>query len=263
MSKLQVIMSRPDYFDITYSINPWMKLGNPVIHELAQKQWQILRSTYKNLGFTIHEIPPVKNLPDLVFTTDHGVSIEGTFYLSNFRCKERHPEQTVIKSWCKTQHAPFIHLPAKYFLEGGDILRQNHTLYIGHGFRTSKNTSVWLQQKTQYQVVPLHLVNDNFYHLDTCFFPLDTHTAFYYPDAFDQTSRNLLKSNFASLIPITLAQANSFICNSVVISQNVICQPNTQFEKILKKLSYTPIPLDASEFNKSGGGLHCLSQILS
>lgn len=260
--KRRVVMSPPDYFTIKYAINPWMNIANPVNPGLAQQQWHKLKSLYQELGLTVLEIPPVQDLPDLVFTTDHGVMIGKTFYLSHFRYPERQREQKVVKDWYTKQGMSLASLPPDHYLEGGDLVVHDQTLFLGHGFRTSENAASWLAQATGYTVIPLTLTNNHFYHLDTCFLPLNAATALYYPHAFDQSSRQLLKSKFSSLIPITLAEANNFACNSVIMGKHILCQPNKQFEARLTTLGYTPIPVNISEFNKSGGGLHCLSQIL-
>lgn len=263
MSKPTIVMSPPDYFAIEYSINPWMNVNNQVDKTLAQKQWHTLKATYEKLSCPVLAIPPQKGLPDLVFTTDHGVMLNDTFYLSNFRYKERKQETDIAAAWYATQGIKTQTLPKKYSIEGGDLVKQGENLFIGHGFRTSRETVHWFTKNTSMTVVPLGLTSDRFYHLDTCFFPLDTHTAFYYPRAFTKDSAETLKLKFHTLIPITLDEVNSFVCNSVVIEHHVVCQPNSVFEKRLRDLNYTPIPIDMSEFNKSGGGLHCLSQILS
>ncbi len=257
-----VVMSRPDHFAIKYEINPWMNLANPVDPALAQWEWHKLKALYAKLCLTVLEIPPVKDLPDLVFTTDHGVMIGETFYLSNFRHAEREQEQKIAKNWYAKQGIPLATLPPDYYLEGGDVIVQEKVIWVGHGFRTSKKAADWLAGTTGYTTIPLTLTDDRFYHLDTCFLPLNATTAFYYPPAFGKSSRQLLQAKFSCLIPLTLAEANDFACNSVMVGNHVICQPNQQFEARLTSLGYTPLVLNVSEFNKSGGGLHCLSQIL-
>lgn len=255
-------MSPPDHFSIQYSINPWMNLDNPVDHQQAKSQWTKLRKTYLELGLKVLEIPPTLDFPDLVFTTDHGVWIQDTFYLSNFRYPERQGEQKIITPWYQRYSIKTQTIPSICYMEGGDVVVHNNHIYLGYGYRTSLDTSDYLHNTTQLPITSLELVDEAFYHLDTCFLPLTPDTAFYYPQAFTLSGIKQLKSSFDILIPLTSREAEGFACNSVLLGKNILCQPNPLFEQKLLDLDFTPITLNVSEFNKSGGGIHCLSQIL-
>lgn len=258
-----VIMSPPTHFDIEYSINPWMNPDNKVDKKAALFQWQNLHDLYKNLGLKIKIIPAHKGTPDLVFTADHGVWISDTFYLSNFRFVERQKEQNLALKWYKSQKIKVQHIPSTLFMEGGDVIVHAGQIFLGYGFRTSIESAQYLHNTTRLPVIPLELVDESFYHLDTCFLPINGDTAFYYPPAFSAASIKALKSHFDILLPITTHEAEGFACNSVKIANKVICQPNPTFEQKLIDLDLIPISLEMSEFNKSGGGIHCLSQIIS
>lgn len=255
-------MSPPDHFSIDYSINPWMQIDNPVNKKTAQSQWLSLKRTYQDFGFTITEIPAAKDHPDLVFTTDHGVWINDTFYLSNFRYPERQVEQKLIYPWYKQQQIKTHSIPSIYFLEGGDVLVHHGQIYLGYGFRTSQESAEYLHNTTHLPVISLDLIDEAFYHLDTCLLPLSKEIALYYPQAFSLSGIKKLKQSFDILIPLTAREAENFACNSVIIGSSVLCQPNLDFEKRLFELGFTPVPLSMTEFNKSGGGIHCLSQII-
>lgn len=259
---VRVVMSPPDFFDIEYSINPWMNLANKVNLVRAKAEWQALKSTYTDLGLRVDLIPPVSGLPDLVFTTDHGAWIAGTFYLANFRYQERQREQTFIKPWYEAEKIKTQALPPSCFMEGGDVLVHEGRIFLGYGYRTSIETVEYLSGTTRIPTVALELVDDAFYHLDTCFLPVSPDTAFYYPPAFSPTSIKALKKHFDILIPLTSHEAEDFAANTVIIGKNALCQPNPTFEQKLIDLGFTPLTLEMHEFNKSGGGIHCLSQIL-
>lgn len=255
-------MSPPDFFDIEYSINPWMNTANKVHPQHARREWDSLRDTYQRLSLTVQTIPPVQGLPDLVFTTDHGVWIGETFYLSRFRYIERQREQEIAIPWYHSRQIPTEAIPTLCYMEGGDVLFHHDHIYLGYGFRTSLNTAEYLHHASHYPLTALELVDEAFYHLDTCLFPLTPDTAFYYPPAFTPDGIKSLKSCFDILIPLTSHEAEGFACNSVIVGQTILCQPNPTFEQKLIDLGYTPLTLDMHEFNKSGGGIHCLSQIL-
>lgn len=257
-----IIMSPPDYYDIEYVINPWMDLNNPVDPDKAQDQWQALNNSYKSLGYSIKIIPPKEGLPDLAFTTDHITKLNSHFIASRFFYKERQVEQAYIIPWYEKHGYQITQLPKDHYMEGGDILMHNGNVYIGYGFRTSQNTASFIRTLTEIPTTPLKLIDKHFYHLDTCLLPLDNNTAFYYPEAFDQQSRKILEENIDNLIPFTQKEVNHFAANSVLLGKTIIHQKGTDsFPDKLHKLGYKTIELDMSEYNKSGGGIHCLSQI--
>jgi N-dimethylarginine dimethylaminohydrolase len=56
--QVQIVMSPPDFFDIEYSINPWMNTDNKVHPEHARREWERLKSAYEGFGYEILVIPP-------------------------------------------------------------------------------------------------------------------------------------------------------------------------------------------------------------
>lgn len=156
VAQSRVVMSPPDFFDIQYSINPWMDIDNKVNPARAKTQWETLRDTYLRLELDVLTIPPVAGLPDLVFTTDHGVFIGDKFYLSNFRYSERQKEQVVTISWYKENGINTQSIPSLCLMEGGDVFVHHNHIYLGCGFRTSLNTAEYLHNTTHY---PSHSSN--------------------------------------------------------------------------------------------------------
>src|SRR5580658_3574016 len=59
------LMCPPEYFAVTYAINPWMRPDSPVDPDLAMRQWSTLRATYASLGHSVSTIEPVAGLPDM------------------------------------------------------------------------------------------------------------------------------------------------------------------------------------------------------
>lgn len=261
-ANLTIVMSSPDYFEIAYSINPWMNPNNKIHPEHAMREWQTLKRSYLDLGLEVLTIPPVKGLPDLVFTTDHGVMIDDTFFASRFRYPERQREQKYSLTFYKELGVTIKELPSDCYLEGGDVLVEGDRIFVGHGYRTNLAAAKYLAKHTNKKVISLKLMDDAFYHLDTCFNPISSDTAFYYPLAFDHASLLKLKQNFDLLLPLTSHEAECFVCNSVRVGNKVLCQPCPSFEQKLLDLGLAPLTHDMHEFNKSGGGIHCLSQII-
>jgi N-dimethylarginine dimethylaminohydrolase len=110
------------------------------------------------------------------------------------------------------------------------------------------------------RVCSVTLVNDHFYHLDTCFAPLGPGAAIYYPRAFDRYSQRLLKEHVGDLVRVSDEEAYQFACNSVIVGKKAIIPSScVALRRELTRRGYTVYPLDLSEFKKAGGSARCLT----
>lgn len=257
-------MCRPLYFQVKYQINPWMKPGS-VNTENALKQWNKLVETYKILGVNVNILDQEKGLPDMVFSADQGIKIGDKILVSNFRYKERRGESAFYKKWYKKNNIDTIELPKEIYFEGeGVAVKFENNLFVGTGFRTNSQAVNYLKSVLNKKVIDLKLVDERFYHLDICFFVLDNKYVFYYPPAFSKESVKVIKNTVENLIELEEKDLLSFAANSVSVGKHVLIQSgNEHFAEMVSKLGYTPITLDLSEFIKSGGGIHCLTQTLN
>jgi len=78
-------MSRPDYFDVIYEINPWMDTSNKPDKKKALEQWEALYKTYLSLGVEVELINQADNQPDMVFTANGGIVKDNMFISGNYR----------------------------------------------------------------------------------------------------------------------------------------------------------------------------------
>jgi N-dimethylarginine dimethylaminohydrolase len=109
-------------------------------------------------------------------------------------------------------------------------------------------------------VLSLELVAPHFYHLDTCFCPLDERRALYYPPAFDEYGRRVITQFVPEPISVETADALRFGCNAVVVGRDVVLQSGcTALESTLCAAGFLPHPVDLSEFHKAGGSAKCLA----
>src|ERR1700688_1688297 len=130
------LMCPPTYFDVTYAINPWMRLYAPVDPALAMRQWETLRRAHASLGHSVSVIDPVRGLPDMVFAANGATVIDGTVLGVRFRYPERAAEAGAYLSWF-TEHGWPTAGEAVHVNEGeGDILVAGDTILAGYGFRS-------------------------------------------------------------------------------------------------------------------------------
>jgi N-dimethylarginine dimethylaminohydrolase len=252
------LMCPPEYFAVTYAINPWMRPDSPVDAGLAMRQWTALRAAYEALGHSVATIEPVAGLPDMVFAANGATVIDGTVLGVRFRHHERAGEAAAYLSWFLNRGYSPVHEPV-FVNEGeGDILAAGDTVLAGHGFRSDEAAAGELAAVFGRRVVSLRLVDSRFYHLDTALCVLDASTAMYYPAAFDDAGRAALASLFDELIEAKDEDAEVLGLNAVSDGRHVVLAAQAvELARSLSARGFEPVPVDMSELLKAGGGAKC------
>jgi N-dimethylarginine dimethylaminohydrolase len=254
-------MCPPDYYGIEYEINPWMKRERGAVPDRARRQWQRLHGTLLGLGATVELLEPKLGLPDLVFTANAGLVFKDRFFSSRFRHEVRARESPYFEAWFAARGYRVEHLPEGCYFEGaGDALFCGPTLFAGYRIRSDARGHQFIGQALGRLVLPLELVHASFYHLDTCFCPLAPGQAIYYPGAFDDYGRRVLRAHVPELVEVGEADALRFGCNAVVVGKTVVLNAGcARLEADLKARGYEPVAVELDEFLKSGGSAKCLT----
>lgn len=251
-------MCSPEFYEISYQINPWMDLKNQSDWKKAQKQWQLLHHTIIRLGGFVEYCRPVNGQPDMVFTANAALIHNNKAILSNFLCKERQMEKRHYGETLK-EIMEVVELPESLAFEGaGDALFAGNKLFAGFGFRSDFNSYVVIKDILNLkEIIYCKLINPNFYHLDTCFCPLNENNALIYPNAFENTEEI---GKHINLHFIPSDEAQKFACNAVVIGKNVILPSGCkQTVDILNNLGFITHPLELDQFLKAGGSAKCMT----
>jgi lysine-ketoglutarate reductase/saccharopine dehydrogenase-like protein (TIGR00300 family) len=265
MGKARFLMCAPTHYDVDYVINPWME-GN--VHRsskaVAAAQWQDLRQLLVARA-EVELIEPQPGLPDLVFTANAGVVVGNTVVLARFFHPERQGEEPCFQRWFEAQGFRVETLPAELPFEGaGDALldRGGGWLWAGYGFRSELEAHPLLAQFLGVEVLSLRLMDERFYHLDTCFCPLGDGTVLYYPPAFDFHSNRLIESRVSpdKRLAVGEADALAFACNAVTVDRAVILnQASASLRQRLEARGYAVLETPLTEFLKAGGAAKCLT----
>ena len=256
------LMCRPTHYTIAYEINPWMHLRRQAVGPRAMRQWQRLYTLLTHsLGVTVRLLRPVKGLPDLVFTANAGLVAGRTVIRSHFRHPQRQGEEAVVERYFNAQGFRVVALPRRYSFEGeGDALWLGSTLFFGFRFRSDARAHAQLAKLLGCEVLPLELANRRFYHLDTCFCPLDETSALWYPAAFDRYGRKVIETYVRDPIAVSRADALKFCCNAIVVGRSLVLHRgvSSRLRRQLARRGLTLHELDLLEFLKAGGSAKCL-----
>jgi N-dimethylarginine dimethylaminohydrolase len=255
-------MCRPSYYTIAYEINPWMSLKRQANHARAVLQWIRLHTLLtRRLGVRVQLLPPRPRVPDLVFTANAGLVRGRTLVRSNFRYPERQAEEPIIDRYFRRAGFRVVRLNGRYHFEGeGDALWAGDTLVFGFRFRSDAPVHEELARRLGCEVLPVELADRRFYHLDTCFCPLDASTALWFPAAFDRYGRRVLERLIPDLIAVSRADAVTFACNAIPVGRAVVMQAGVSpgLRQRLARRRWTVHEVDLSEFLKAGGSAKCL-----
>jgi N-dimethylarginine dimethylaminohydrolase len=257
---MPILMCPPTHYGVEYEINPWMHVEVPVDRVLARQQWEALRRTYAELGVEVILAEAWEGLPDMVFTANAALVHGDRAVLSHFRYPERQGEEArwraLFEGWgmrvADTGGIPF---------EGaGDGLFVAGVLFCGHGFRSDAEAIPRVARALDVEAVPLELIDERFYHLDTCFCPIDEQTALVAPEAFSAESLRRIRSRVERVIEVPTEVAAGFACNAIRVDGTVVS--STAAEALAGPLGEAGcriVGLPMSEFMKAGGGVRCLS----
>ncbi|MGF1492262.1 MAG: TIGR00300 family protein [Microcoleaceae cyanobacterium] len=262
---IRFLMCSPDHYDVDYVINPWME-GN--IHrssrDRAVEQWHQLHHLIKDHA-VVDLVQPQKGWPDMVFTANAGLVLDQTVVLSCFYHRERQGEEPYFKTWFEDQGFAVHELPRELPFEGaGDALfdREGRYLWAGYGFRSELDSHPLLAEWLNVEVLSLRLMDERFYHLDTCFCPLSGGYLLYYPPAFDSYSNRLIEMRVApeKRIVVEEPDAVTFACNAVNVNQTIILNKiSADLRNRLTAAGFQVIETPLTEFLKAGGAAKCLT----
>ena len=271
------LMCPPRHFGVLYEINPWMRREVAVDPDLAQAQWEGLRSTLQAAGAEVVTIDAQADVPDLVFTANAGLVNAGAgprpgvgqFVPSHFRHPERQPETPVNAAWFAGQGWRVDWLPTTLDHEGaGDALPftaegGRTVLLSGYSFRSDASAATELSTLLSCPVRPVQLVDPRLYHLDLTFCPLDGRRAIIAPVGWDSYGRKVVDALVPEPLVLTDDEALSFCANSVVVDRTIV-MPTTpaRVGRQLEAWGFDVVECAVGEFLKAGGGCRCLTLAL-
>lgn len=274
-SRPRYLMCNPQHFAVTYSINPWMDpkawaaKGN-ALHAVAAQQWQDLHGALCRHGAIVELIEPAAGLPDLVFTANAAVVLDGKALLASFRHPERQGEQPVYAAGFNALKArgllhEVIELPGGVVLEGaGDCLwdARRGLFWMGCGFRSERRAARIVENTFGVPCVPLELDNPSFYHLDTALCPLPCGGVIYHPGAFAPTACATIEQRVAPSDRIALDpdDAALFAANAVCFERVIVMSScSAALRMRLEQRGYTVVTTLLNAFLRSGGSACCLT----
>jgi N-dimethylarginine dimethylaminohydrolase len=260
MSK-RILMCPPTHFEVRYEINPWMHCENPVRSETARTQWQALYRTYsEKIGWDVLLMDAQPAYPDLVFTANGGLVVDGKVVLPCFRHPERQGEAAHFATWFATNGIVDQFSPRQDFEGEGDALLWNKILFIGYPWRTDLSAHVDVARYLEVEAVSLQLADARFYHLDTAMTIVDDSTVAIYAPAFTPESVRQIQDRVPRVIRASEADALAYGLNAFSDGKHIVLSDQaSDLIGVYRSMGLEVWPTAIGEFMKSGGGVKCLS----
>lgn len=255
-----VIVTPPAYMEIKDIMNETQKHYKHINRPLAIEQHQHFVKVLKDNNVHVIELPAMPRLNEQVFTRDIGFSIGEQLFIGNMKEPLRRGETTVLKKWCDDQAVTYHQLECDGSIEGGDVIVDESTVWIGKSGRTSIPAIEELRAKLpSYQVHTLDL-KEGVLHLDCALNVLSDTVALVYPKAFSTHDFNLIKERF-DIISVTDDEYFKLGPNVLSIGSNKVLslKQNKRINHLLESKGFNIIGIDFSEIIKSGGSFRCCS----
>lgn len=273
--RAHLMMSAPDFFDVSYRINPWMdpdrwQQSAPQLAAEARRDWRALKAVYEQLGARVEVQPPARGLPDMVFTANAALVLDRKALLARFARAERRGEEAHDRAFFEALRARGVideivtPPPGRFFEGAGDACWDPHRqlIWTGYGQRTSADMHYVISETFAVPAVPLELTDARFYHLDTCLCLLSGGEIVYYPPALSAAARGQLRELVGTdrLIEANDDDALHLAVNAVCLGADlVLCHASPALRAALAERGYRVHVVPLEPFNRSGGAAYCLT----
>jgi N-dimethylarginine dimethylaminohydrolase len=254
-----VIVVKPSFMRITEVINETQKHykeGN-IDTPLALQQHDIFVKVLKEQNVEVTGLPAHPRLPEQVFTRDIAFAIHDQLFLASMNEEVRQEETAILKAWLRDRALSYQEgIPGS--IEGGDVVIDGSTIWVGRSNRTSHQAVKELQTRLpSYQIEPLALKRE-ILHLDCVFNIISEDIALIYPPAFTAEGLSKLRAKF-DLISVTKEEQFQMGPNVLSIGDGkVVSLPqNERLNEVIQSRGFHVIPVEFSEIIKSGGSFRC------
>lgn len=227
--------------------------ANSINVQKARQQHAAYCVALKTAGLAVEILEPLDDFPDSVFIEDNAVILNGRAVLCSMKETSRRGEVSFLADSLQSR-IPVLRLQAPVFIDGGDVLQTESTVFVGQSQRTSPEAIEALQSLTSKNVVPVQVKQG--LHL--------------------KTSVSILRENLLVIKPsqvetgpfrefdwIEVDEEDAYAANCLRVKDHVILP--TGFPKLEQRIQtqgFSTLPVEMSEFQKADGGVTCLSLLI-
>lgn len=255
----RVILCPPRFMRITEVINDVQKkyAAENINTERAMQQHSEFVQALNDQGTETVLLEPQPHMPEQVFTRDIGFTIGNEVFVSDMACSIRKGEELELQKILRTNGISYHNMTGRS-VEGGDVIVDRRTVFVGISSRTTKEAIHKLKRELpDYEIIPVPF-DEKYLHLDCVFNILSEEEALIFPEALSTDIVKMLGERY-HLIRVTPEEQFSLGTNVLSIgNRRVFSLPQNQLVNTkLRKHGYRVIEVDFSEIIKSGGSFRC------
>jgi N-dimethylarginine dimethylaminohydrolase len=270
-----IMMCKPQHFEVTYKINPWMTPdewaeNSESLTLESNEGWDRLVEKLTELGAKLLFVDPQPGLPDLVFTANAAIVMDGKALVARFKHKERQGEEPVYYTYFESLKERGIlqqveMTPEGVCLEGaGDCVwdTKRNLFWMGYGQRSDEGASRAVAGFFGLEAIPMELVNPRYYHMDMALVPLSGGEIVYHPGAFSAEGQAYIadRAGRENLIAVPEEDAARLSVNLVNLGRDIVlATASDRYQAMVEERGYKMHRLPISSFSKSGGSAFCLT----
>jgi len=256
----RVILCQPKFMAIEEVINDVQKKyeDENINIELAMKQHNEFEELLKAHGVEVIKLPSSEKFPEQVFTRDIGFTVGEDIFVAEMASDIRKGEEEVLEEWLDEEDISFQTTTSQ--VEGGDVIVDRGTLFVGISSRTSIEAAEKLKEDLpDYTIIPVPF-DEKYLHLDCVFNILSPEVGLIFRKAFDPRIVDMLSENHKL---IDVSEEEQFTMGTNVLSiggKKVFSLPqNKHVNEQIRAHGFEVIEVDFSEIIKSGGSFRCCS----
>ncbi len=256
----RVILCQPKFMAIEEVINDVQKKyeDENIDVELAMKQHEQFEKVLKKHGVEVIKLPSSEQFPEQVFTRDIGFTVGDDIFVAEMASDIRKGEEEALEDWLEEEEIPFQTTTDR--VEGGDVIVDRGTLYVGISSRTSEKAVQRLKRDLpDYDIISVPF-NEKYLHLDCVFNILSSEVGLVFRKAFEPRIVDMLSATYKL---IEVSEEEQFTMGTNVLSigdKKVFSLPqNKHVNAQIRAHGFEVIEVDFSEIIKSGGSFRCCS----
>lgn len=229
--------------------------------EKMQAEHDALTAALRKAGCEVIDVGGNGFLNQL-FMRDSGMVIPGGIVLSRFALDMRYGETKRALQTVANLGMPVLGMiQGDGFVEGGSFtVLDRHTAMVGRSIRVNDAGIAQLREILAWQDMELMVVDipASLIHLDEAFILLDVDKAVMNPKLLPHWFIHEMQSRGIEMIPIhPLDPPMTNNCLTVAPGKVIFPATGERTIEILTKRGIQVIPVDVTEINKMGGGIHC------
>lgn len=257
----KVIVCEPKYMEIQEVINEVQEQykDENIDKAIANKQHEAFREKLESYGVDVIRLPTSEQFPEQVFTRDIGFTLGDDVFVAEMANEIREGEEQALEEWLSSSDILFQNLRANK-IEGGDVIIDRNTVFVGISSRTGSDAVKELAQKLpEFEVIAVPF-DEKYLHLDCVFNILSPEIGLFFPKALNADTIAMLAKRYAL---IEVSEEEQFTMGTNVLSigeKRIFSLPqNVGVNAQMRQHGFEVIEVDFSEIIKSGGSFRCCS----